>query len=136
MSSDGRRPQGRVTRRALLGTIAGAGATAAAAGWVLRTVPGASAAAAPRRGGTLKIAEVGEPLTLDTVASTADLTSTITLGIFEELFAFDAGWRIQPSPGVGVYRQQGRAHVHVHAAQQRPVPQRRRRSPRTTWWRR
>ena len=38
-----------------------------------------STAAAPRRGGTLRIAEIGEPLTLDTVATTADLTSIITL---------------------------------------------------------
>jgi len=92
MSSHGRVRQGRVTRRTFLGTIAGA-----AAGLGLGTVSGAAAAAAPGRGGTLKVAEIGEPLTLDVVASTADLTSTITLGIFEELFAFDAGWRVQPS---------------------------------------
>jgi peptide/nickel transport system substrate-binding protein len=55
-----------------------------------------AAPAAPRRGGTLRIAEVGEPLTLDTVATTADLTSIITLPIFEELFAFDSAWKIQP----------------------------------------
>jgi peptide/nickel transport system substrate-binding protein len=56
-----------------------------------------AAGAAPRRGGTLKIAEIGEPLTLDVVATTADLTSTLTLGIFEELFSFDANWRVVPS---------------------------------------
>ena len=55
-----------------------------------------STSAAPRRGGTLRIAEIGEPLTLDTVATTADLTSIITLPIFEELFTFDANWKIQP----------------------------------------
>jgi peptide/nickel transport system substrate-binding protein len=55
-----------------------------------------STVAAPRRGGTLRIAEIGEPLTLDTVATTADLTSIITLPIFEELFTFDADWKIQP----------------------------------------
>jgi peptide/nickel transport system substrate-binding protein len=55
-----------------------------------------STSAAPRRGGTLRFAEVGEPLTLDTVATTADLTSIIALPIFEELFAFDTTWKIQP----------------------------------------
>jgi len=55
-----------------------------------------STSAAPRRGGALRIAEIGEPLTLDTVATTADLTSIITLPIFEELFTFDANFRIQP----------------------------------------
>jgi len=55
-----------------------------------------STSAAPRRGGTLRIAEIGEPLTLDTVATTADVTSIITLPIFEELFTYDAGWKIQP----------------------------------------
>src|SRR5437588_5597838 len=55
-----------------------------------------STSAAPRRGGALRVAEIGEPLTLDTVATTADLTSIITLPIFEELFTFDAGFRVQP----------------------------------------
>ena len=55
-----------------------------------------STSAAMQRGGTLRIAEIGEPLTLDTVATTADLTSIITLPIFEELFTFDANWKIQP----------------------------------------
>ncbi|HLW60741.1 MAG TPA: ABC transporter substrate-binding protein [bacterium] len=55
-----------------------------------------STSAAPRQGGTLRIAEIGEPLTLDTVATTADLTSIITLPVFEELFTFDANWKVQP----------------------------------------
>ena len=52
--------------------------------------------AAPRRGGTLRIAEIGEPLTLDDVATTATQTSNIMHGVFEELLAFDAAWRVQP----------------------------------------
>jgi len=54
------------------------------------------AAVGLRRGGTLKIAEIGEPLTLDPSATTADLTTIIVLPIYEELFAFDASWRPQP----------------------------------------
>jgi len=87
-----------VTRRRFLGRVAAAGVGAAVSRWVPGTVPGASeAAAALRRGGTLKIAEIGEPLMLDPVATTADLTATLALPVFEELFAFDANWRIQPS---------------------------------------
>jgi len=54
-----------------------------------------------RRGGTLKIAEIGEPLTLDIPSTTAGLTTNLTLPVFEELFAFDASWRIQPSLAAG-----------------------------------
>ncbi|HET7264108.1 MAG TPA: ABC transporter substrate-binding protein [bacterium] len=82
----------RITRRGLFGGAA----AAAAGGWLGGDLAVGTAAAAPRRGGTLRIAEIGEPLTLDTVATTADLTSTITLPVFEELFIFDANWRIQP----------------------------------------
>jgi peptide/nickel transport system substrate-binding protein len=91
----------RITRRGLLkGAAAGAGLTAGldrrAQEWLGEALPGGRAAAAPRRGGTLRIAEIGEPLTLDTVATTATQTSEMTIAIFEELFIFDANWRIQP----------------------------------------
>ena len=99
MATDGGTRKGRLTRRKFLGTVTAAGIGAAAARWVPRMAPGEGAVvAAPlRRGGALRIAEIGEPLTLDAMATTADLTVTITLPIFEELFAFDAGWRVQPS---------------------------------------
>ncbi len=99
MSGCGAKTQQTFTRRGFLRTVAAAGAGAAASRFLPASTanPGAPAsAAASRRGGTLRIAEIGEPLTLDTVATTADLTSTITLPIFEELFAFDAAWRTQP----------------------------------------
>jgi len=90
----------RLTRRKLLASAmaAGVGVTASpwASGLELGGGPRAFAAAAPRRGGTLKIAAVGEPLTLDPVTTTADLTAMIVLPIYEELFAFDANQRPQP----------------------------------------
>ena len=73
---------------------------AAGSRWLPRADPDddvAVAAPALRRGGTLKIAEVGEPLTLDVTVTTADLTATITLPVLEQLFAFDANWRYHPS---------------------------------------
>ena len=71
-----------------------------------------STSAAPRRGGTLRVAEIGEPLTLDTVATTATQTSSITHAIFEELFAFDADWRTQPMLAESYTRSQdGRTYT-------------------------
>jgi peptide/nickel transport system substrate-binding protein len=80
----------RLTRRTLLQAAAAAGAASAIGA-------GVPAEAAPlRRGGTLRIAEIGEPLTLDTVATTADLTTNITMPVFEELVALDDVGRVQP----------------------------------------
>jgi len=90
---------GEVTRRRFLSTVTAASVGAAAARWLpdgARGAPAALAATALRRGGTLKIAEIGEPPTIDPSNNTADVASTIALPVFEELFAFDASWRPQP----------------------------------------
>jgi len=105
MAKNGCTPRGRSTRRTFLQTVTAAGLGAAASKW-LPTMgsgedPAALAAPALRRGGTLKVAEIGEPLTLDAPATTATLTAVITLPIFEGLFAFDAGWRPQPDLATG-----------------------------------
>jgi len=50
----------------------------------------------PRRGGTLRIANIGEPPTLDPSATTVGITSNVGTAIFETPFAFDASWRPQP----------------------------------------
>jgi peptide/nickel transport system substrate-binding protein len=97
MSMDSGMPNRRFSRRMFLGTAAAAGLSAAAARYVPGQSPGLVDAAPLRRGGTLRIAEIGEPLTLDAMATTADLTVAITMPIFEELFTFDAGWRVRPS---------------------------------------
>ena len=98
MTMDGGARTNRLSRRKFLGTVTAAGVGAAASRWIPGTAQRAGVSAAPlRRGGTLRVAEIGEPLTLDAMATTADLTATITLPIYETLFAFDAGWRVQPS---------------------------------------
>ncbi len=99
MATDGGARIRRLSRRKFLGTVTAAGAGAAATRWMPTTAQrsGQASAAPLRRGGTLRIAEIGEPLTLDAMSTTADLTATITLPICETLFAFDAGWRVQPS---------------------------------------
>ena len=50
----------------------------------------------PKRGGTLRVANTGEPPTLDYSATTVGVTSNIATAIFETPFAFDASWRPQP----------------------------------------
>src|ERR1035438_5667078 len=54
------------------------------------------ALAAPPRGGAANIAMIGEPQTLDPMASTADLVGTIMLHVYEQLYTFDANWNVTP----------------------------------------
>src|SRR5438552_2998584 len=57
---------------------------------------GSAALAAPPRGGAANIAMIGEPQTLDPMASTADLVGTIMLHVYEQLYTFDANWNVTP----------------------------------------
>jgi peptide/nickel transport system substrate-binding protein len=54
--------------------------------------PTGAAQAAPREGGAANIAMIGEPRTLDPMASTADLVGIITQHIYELLYTFEANW--------------------------------------------
>src|SRR5499433_1028942 len=56
----------------------------------------APAYAAPQKGGVANIAMIGEPQTLDPMASTADLVGTIMQHIYEPLYTFDANWNVAP----------------------------------------
>jgi len=53
-------------------------------------------ALAQEKGGVIDVATVGEPPTLDPMASTADLVGIITQNIFETLYTFDANWNTTP----------------------------------------
>lgn len=53
-------------------------------------------AAGPVKGGTISVATIGEPPTLDPMASTADLVGILTQHIFETLYTFDAKWNLTP----------------------------------------
>ena len=44
----------------------------------------------------LNLAMVGEPQTLDPMASTADLVGTIMQHVYELLYTFDAKWNVVP----------------------------------------
>jgi peptide/nickel transport system substrate-binding protein len=56
------------------------------------------AAGQPRKGGTLKVAIIGEPPALDPTFTTATITSNITWHIFEHLFERNA--KQEPVPGL------------------------------------
>ena len=72
-------------------------AIAAVALAVLLPLAGSTALAAPPRGGAANIAMIGEPQTLDPMASTADLVGTIMLHVYELLYTFDGNWNVAPS---------------------------------------
>src|SRR5690606_14865755 len=76
-------------RGALPGLLA-----AGAIGLTALSIP--ALAATPVKGGTAVIASIGEPPTLDPMASTADLVGILTQHIFETLYTFDAKWNTTP----------------------------------------
>jgi len=75
------------TFRAGLAIVAAAAALAFASG---------SALAAPAKGGAANLAMIGEPQTLDPMASTADLVSIIMQHVYEPLYTFDGNWNVAP----------------------------------------
>jgi len=62
----------------------------------LAAAPGEAQAPAPKKGGVLRVAMIGEPPTLDAHATTAVITREIVINVFEGLFALDA--KYQPVP--------------------------------------
>lgn len=66
----------------------------AAAALVTCSLP--AMAVAQSQGGVIDVATIGEPPTLDPMASTADLVGIITQHIFETLYTFDANWSVTP----------------------------------------
>jgi len=70
---------------------------------VIGLLPGLGAAGekAPKFGGTLKIAWVGEPPTLDIHKSTTTSTRRLAWHMFERLFTFDAQYNLMPELAEG-----------------------------------
>ena len=74
---------------------AGLTIVALAAAAAISAVPNAGLAA-PAKGGAANLAMIGEPQTLDPMASTADLVSTIMQHVYEPLYTFDGSWNVAP----------------------------------------
>jgi peptide/nickel transport system substrate-binding protein len=70
---------------------------------VLAALPFA-ALANPPRGGAANLAMIGEPQSLDPMASTADLVGTIMQHVYETLYTFDARWNAVPMLADGMPR--------------------------------
>ena len=51
---------------------------------------------AQTKGGVINVATIGEPPTLDAMASTADLVGIVSQHIFETLYTFDKSWNVTP----------------------------------------
>jgi peptide/nickel transport system substrate-binding protein len=62
---------------------------------LLAALPFASFAAPPK-GGAANLAMIGEPQSLDPMASTADLVGTIMQHVYETLYTFDSKWQATP----------------------------------------
>lgn len=52
--------------------------------------------ATPNKGGVVNLAMIGEPQSLDPMASTADLVGTIMQHVYETLYTFDGKWQAVP----------------------------------------
>jgi peptide/nickel transport system substrate-binding protein len=63
---------------------------------VLTIAASAGAADTPRRGGLLRVGNLGEPPALDAHWTTASITETLTNHIYEGLYSLDAGGRPIP----------------------------------------
>jgi peptide/nickel transport system substrate-binding protein len=106
------------SRRRLLrsGGLAAAGVASgvgtAITGWMVggdrdARAEAAPATGAPVRGGTLKVAQIGDPPTLDPMSSTTDVVATDTQTIFEGLFALDASGTPRPMLAAGAQWSNG-----------------------------
>src|SRR6478736_814487 len=59
-------------------------------------VASTSFAFAQEKGGVINVATIGEPPTLDPMASTADLVGIVTQHMYETLYTFDKDWGVTP----------------------------------------
>ena len=88
-------PSGALFRRALQSCRAGIAIAPIAVSAAI-ALASSGALAVPPRGGAANLAMIGEPQTLDPMASTADLVGTIMLHVYELLYTFDANWNVAP----------------------------------------
>ena len=73
----------------------------------------ALALSAPPKGGAAQLAMIGEPQSLDPMASTADLVGTIMQHVFETLYTFDARWQAVPMLAEGMPRVSADGLTHT-----------------------
>ena len=84
----------------------------------------AAPADAQKKGGVLRVGNLGEPPALDAHWTTASITEMLTNHIYEGLYSLDDDNKPDPDAGREPHRQQGRPHLHLQAPAGRQVPQR------------
>lgn len=82
-------------RRQLIQTVGGGALSALLLG-PMALSSSQAIAQQPVQGGSINVATIGEPPTLDPMASTADLVSIVTQHMFETLYTFGEGWKVVP----------------------------------------
>ena len=94
-------------------------ALAAAALDRLQDAPGAGTP-----GGTLRVATIGEPPTLDEHQTTAEITAVIGYCMYEGLFTFESGYQPIPELAETHTISEDGLVSHAHPAPRCPLPQR------------
>lgn len=95
---------GVLTRRGLGFVATGVAATALLSPGVARAQASTSA----------NLAMIGEPQSLDPMASTADLVGLIMQHGYEPLYTFDANWAIQPMLAAGMPKVSADGKLYTH----------------------
>ena len=98
---------------------------AAAVAVIALIIGGAAGVSAQKKGGTIRVGNLGEPPTLDAHWTTASITETLTNHIYEGLLTLDD--ENKPIPMLAESHADGlagRPHLHVQAPARHQVPQR------------
>ena len=70
---------------------------------------------AQKKGGVLRVGNLGEPPALDAHWTTASITETLTNHIYEGLYSLDREQQADPDARGEPHRQQGRPHLYLQA---------------------
>ena len=89
---------------------------AAAVTVIALIIGGAAGVNAQKKGGTIRVGNLGEPPTLDAHWTTASITETLTNHIYEGLLTLDDEQQAHPDARRGdAGRVAGRPHLHLQA---------------------
>src|SRR5262245_51442925 len=95
-ASGASRRAGRATEKDLVKTACAIRIVSLALGCLVLAAPPATAQEAPRTGGVLKAAMIGEPPSLDLHSTTAVITQQIMWHVYETLYTYDKGFNPIP----------------------------------------
>src|SRR2546428_14170266 len=91
---------------------------------MLLSASSVAAAETPKRGGVLRVGNLGEPPALDAHWTTASITETLTNHVYEGPLQPRREQSADPDARGEPHGQQGRPHLHLQAPAGHQVPQR------------